>query len=91
MLRRGNGAHGRLTRRQLLATGALAMGAAYAPSLEQWVLRTFDGSWAGTRIEWSKAWAFTGERPMRTTAFWATSSPLRHRSVARIARIGTGL
>jgi hypothetical protein len=33
--------------------------------LEQWVLATFDGSWAAPRQEWSKLWAFTD------TAAWA--------------------
>lgn len=27
--------------------------------LERWVFEMFDGTWAGVRIEWSKAWAFT--------------------------------
>jgi FAD/FMN-containing dehydrogenase len=27
--------------------------------IEQWAHATFDGTWAGTRVEWSKGWAFT--------------------------------
>jgi FAD/FMN-containing dehydrogenase len=33
--------------------------------LEQWILSTFDGTWAMPRQEWSKLWAFTD------TAAWA--------------------
>ncbi|MFJ9605051.1 cholesterol oxidase substrate-binding domain-containing protein [Kitasatospora sp. NPDC101176] len=31
----------------------------FARDLEQWLLRTFDGTRAGLRVEWSKGWAYT--------------------------------
>ncbi|MFD5461364.1 cholesterol oxidase substrate-binding domain-containing protein [Kitasatospora sp. NPDC127059] len=33
----------------------------FARDLEQWLLRTFDGTRAGMRVEWSKGWAYTTE------------------------------
>ncbi|MFG2911980.1 cholesterol oxidase substrate-binding domain-containing protein [Kitasatospora sp. NPDC048298] len=33
----------------------------FARELEQWLLRTFDGTRAGLRVEWSKGWAYTDE------------------------------
>ncbi|MFI2606685.1 cholesterol oxidase substrate-binding domain-containing protein [Kitasatospora sp. NPDC018619] len=37
----------------------------FARESEQWLLRTFDGTRAGLRVEWSKGWAYTD------TAGWA--------------------
>ncbi|MFI9359645.1 cholesterol oxidase substrate-binding domain-containing protein [Kitasatospora sp. NPDC053057] len=33
----------------------------FARDLEQWLLRTFDGTRAGLRVEWSKGWAYTAD------------------------------
>ncbi|MER7668440.1 cholesterol oxidase substrate-binding domain-containing protein [Kitasatospora sp. NPDC096128] len=33
----------------------------FARDLEQWLLRTFDGTRAGMRVEWSKGWAYTAD------------------------------
>ncbi|MFF2141473.1 cholesterol oxidase substrate-binding domain-containing protein [Kitasatospora sp. NPDC058190] len=33
----------------------------FARDLEQWLLRTFDGTRAGVRVEWSKGWAYTAD------------------------------
>ncbi|MGW1178412.1 cholesterol oxidase substrate-binding domain-containing protein [Kitasatospora sp. NPDC002543] len=33
----------------------------FARELEQWMLRAFDGTRAGLRVEWSKGWAYTDE------------------------------
>ncbi|MEU6236861.1 cholesterol oxidase substrate-binding domain-containing protein [Kitasatospora sp. NPDC047058] len=44
----------------------------FARELEQFLLRTFDGTRAGLRVEWSKGWAYTDE------AAWADPDVLDH-------------
>jgi hypothetical protein len=38
--------------------------------MEEWTLKTFDGTWAAARPEWSKGWAFSD------TASWADEHTL---------------
>ncbi|MFH8380572.1 cholesterol oxidase substrate-binding domain-containing protein [Kitasatospora sp. NPDC018058] len=55
----------------------------FARDLEQWLLRTFDGTRAGTRVEWSKGWAYTAD------AVWADPD-LLGRVIPDSLRVGGG-
>ncbi|WP_121178579.1 cholesterol oxidase substrate-binding domain-containing protein [Streptomyces sp. 1114.5] len=55
----------------------------FARDLEQWLLRTFDGTRAGLRVEWSKGWAYT------TDAAWADPD-LLGRVIPESLRAGGG-
>ncbi|MFE6050606.1 cholesterol oxidase substrate-binding domain-containing protein [Kitasatospora sp. NPDC056446] len=55
----------------------------FARDLEQWLLRTFDGTRAGFRVEWSKGWAYTAD------AAWADQD-LIGRVIPESLRAGGG-
>lgn len=55
----------------------------FARDLEQWLLRTFDGTRAGMRVEWSKGWAYT------TGAAWSDQD-LIGRAIPDSLRAGGG-
>ncbi len=55
----------------------------FARDLEQWLLRTFDGTRAGLRVEWSKGWAYTAD------AAWADPD-LLGRAIPESLRAGGG-
>ncbi|WP_078891232.1 cholesterol oxidase substrate-binding domain-containing protein [Streptomyces sp. NRRL S-350] len=55
----------------------------FARDLEQWLLRTFDGTRAGLRVEWSKGWAYTAD------AAWADPEVLG-RVIPESLRAGGG-
>ncbi|MGW2251577.1 cholesterol oxidase substrate-binding domain-containing protein [Kitasatospora sp. NPDC001660] len=55
----------------------------FARDLEQWLLRTFDGTRAGLRVEWSKGWAYTAD------AAWADPDMLG-RAIPASLRDGGG-
>ncbi|MFJ4187078.1 cholesterol oxidase substrate-binding domain-containing protein [Kitasatospora sp. NPDC089509] len=55
----------------------------FARDLEQWLLRTFDGTRAGMRVEWSKGWAYT------TAAAWSDQD-LIGRAIPDSLRAGGG-
>lgn len=50
-------------------------------AIEQWLVNTFDGTWAAARPEWSKGWAFSD------SAAWADQAMLRHR-IPKIVNAG---
>ncbi|MFD7447576.1 cholesterol oxidase substrate-binding domain-containing protein [Kitasatospora sp. NPDC059827] len=55
----------------------------FARDLEQWLLRTFDGTRAGARVEWSKGWAYTAD------AAWADQDMIG-RAIPDSLRAGGG-